>query len=55
VYTSDSDSPDSDRAVYVAQALDDELGYTLIDVLVEQIGGEGKIGIVSGVPTATNL
>jgi ABC-type sugar transport system substrate-binding protein len=55
VFTSDSDSPDSDRIVYVAQALDDDLGYTLIDVLVEQIGGKGQIGIVSGVPTATNL
>lgn len=55
VFTSDSDSPESDRIVYVAQALDDDLGYTLIDVLVEQIGGKGQIGIVSGVPTATNL
>lgn len=55
VYTSDSDSPDSERQVYVAQALDDELGYTLIDRLVLQMGGEGKIGIVSGESTATNL
>lgn len=55
VYTSDSDSPDSVRDVYVAQALDQELGYTLIDVLVEQIGGAGQIGIVSGESTATNL
>lgn len=55
VFTSDSDSPESDRIIYVAQALDDDLGYTLIDVLVEQIGGKGQIGIVSGVPTATNL
>lgn len=55
VYTSDSDSPDSEREVYVAQALDQDLGYTLIDRLAEQIGGEGKIGIVSGESTATNL
>jgi ABC-type sugar transport system substrate-binding protein len=55
VYTSDSDSPGSERQVYVAQAMDDELGYTLIDTLVEQMGGEGKIGIVSGESTATNL
>lgn len=55
VYTSDSDSPDSEREVYVAQALDQDLGYTLIDRLAEQIGGEGKIGIISGESTATNL
>lgn len=55
VYTSDSDSPDSVREVYVAQALDQELGYSLIDTLAEQIGGDGQIGIVSGESTATNL
>lgn len=55
VYTSDSDSPDSVRDVYVAQALDKDLGYTLIDTLVENIGGSGQIGIVSGESTATNL
>ncbi len=55
VYTSDSDSPDSVREVYVAQALDSELGATLIDQLAAQIGEEGQIGIVSGESTATNL
>ena len=55
VYTSDSDSPDSVRRVYVAQAMDQDLGYTLIDTLVENIGGSGQIGIVSGESTATNL
>lgn len=55
VFTSDSDSPDSERDVYVAQALDKDLGYTLIDRLAMQIGNKGKIGIVSGDPTATNL
>jgi len=55
VYTSDSDSPNSVRRVYVAQAFDKDLGYTLIDRLAAQIGNEGKIGIVSGESTATNL
>ncbi|MHB0854993.1 MAG: autoinducer 2 ABC transporter substrate-binding protein [Rectinema subterraneum] len=55
VYTSDSDSPDSERQVYVAQALDQDLGYTLIDRLAAQIDEKGKIGIVSGESTATNL
>ena len=41
VYTSDSDSPDSVRDVYVAQALDEELGATLIDRLAAQIGEVG--------------
>jgi len=55
VYTSDSDSPDSVRAVYVAQSMDQDLGYALIDTLVANIGGSGQIGIVSGESTATNL
>ncbi len=55
VFTSDSDSPSSVREVYVAQALDKELGYTLIDTLAKEIGGSGKVGIVSGEATATNL
>jgi rhamnose transport system substrate-binding protein len=55
VYTSDSDSPDSDRQIYVAQSTDKDLGYTLIDELVKNIGGAGQIAIVSGESTATNL
>lgn len=55
VYTSDSDSVDSCRQVYVAQAMDKDLGYTLIDTLAEEIGDAGKVGIVSGEATATNL
>lgn len=55
VYTSDSDSPTSDRQVYVAQATDADLGATLIDRLALQLNNEGKIGIVSGESTATNL
>lgn len=55
VYTSDSDSPTSERQLYVAQALDKELGYVLVDELVEQFGAKGKMAIVSGESTATNL
>lgn len=54
-FTADSDSPDSGRDVFVAQALDQDLGYILIDRLAEQIGKKGKIGIVTGESTATNL
>lgn len=55
IFTSDSDAPDSDRAVYVAQASDQGLGFTIIDELVKRVGDKAKIGIVSGEPTATNL
>lgn len=55
VLTSDSDAPESEREAFVAQALDKDLGYTLIDRLAAQIGEAGKIGIVSGEATATNL
>lgn len=55
VYTSDSDAPDCTREFYVAQALDKDLGYTLMDHLAVQIGESGQVGIVSGESTATNL
>ncbi len=55
LYTSDSDAPKSDREVYVAQALDQDLGFTIIDELAKRIGEGGKVGIVSGEATATNL
>lgn len=55
LFTSDSDAPDSDRPVYVAQAKDADLGYTLIDELAERVGADATVGIVSGDPTASNL
>ncbi len=55
VYTADSDSPNSERQLYVAQAMDQDLGYTLMDTLAKQLKNQGKIGIVSGESTATNL
>lgn len=55
LFTSDSDAPDSGRAVYVAQATDQGLGSTIIDELVKRVGPDAKIGIVSGEATASNL
>jgi ABC-type sugar transport system substrate-binding protein len=55
LFTSDSDAPDSKRAFYVAQALDDKLAVTLIDELVKRVGEDAKIGFVSGDPTSSNL
>ncbi len=55
LFTSDSDAPDSGRAVYVAQATDEGLGFAIVDELVKRVGEDAKIGIVSGEATATNL
>jgi len=55
LFTSDSDAPDSGRAVYVAQATDEGLGDTIIDEMVKRVGDRGKIGIISGEATASNL
>lgn len=55
LFTADSDAPQSGRAVYVAQATDEGLGFTIIDEMVKRVGPEAKIGIVSGEATASNL
>lgn len=55
LFTADSDAPDSGRALYVAQATDQGLGYTLIDEMVKRTGETAKIAIVSGEATASNL
>ena len=55
IFTSDSDAPKSEREVYVAQALDRDLGFTIIDELAKRISEQGTVGIVSGEATATNL
>src|ERR1700741_3821563 len=51
IFTSDSDAPKSEREVYVAQALDQVLGFTIIDELAKRIGEQGTVGIVSGEAT----
>ncbi|MDR3374749.1 MAG: autoinducer 2 ABC transporter substrate-binding protein [Ancalomicrobiaceae bacterium] len=55
LFTSDSDAPKSGRAVYVAQATDEGLGFMIIDEMVKRVGPDAKIGIVSGEATASNL
>jgi rhamnose transport system substrate-binding protein len=55
LFTSDSDAPDSGRALYVAQATDEGLGTAIIDEMVKRVGEDAKIGIVSGEATASNL
>jgi ABC-type sugar transport system substrate-binding protein len=55
LFTSDSDAPGTDRPVYVAQASDQGLGYSIIDELAKRVGADATIGIVSGEATASNL
>jgi len=55
VLTSDADAPGSDRQFFVAQALDQDLGYTLLDETVARIGESGKIAIVSDSPTIQSM
>ena len=55
LFTSDSDAPNSGRAVYVAQATDEGLGFTILDEMVKRVGPDAKVGIVSGEATASNL
>ena len=55
VLTSDADAPNSDRQFFVAQALDRDLGYTLLDEAVERVGDTGKIAIVSDAPTIQSM
>ena len=55
VMTSDADAPGSERQVFVAQALDQDLGYTVLDELVKRIGETAKIAIISDAPTIQSL
>lgn len=55
VVTSDADAPGSERELFVAQALDRDLGYTVMDEMAKRIGGAGKVAIVSDAPTIQSL
>lgn len=55
VITSDADAAGSDREFYVAQAMDKDLGYTILDEMVKRVGKEGKIAIISDAPTIASL
>jgi len=55
VITSDADAAGSERDFYVAQAKDQDLGYTIIDEMVKRVGQEGKIAIISDAPTIASL
>ncbi|MCK0168186.1 autoinducer 2 ABC transporter substrate-binding protein [Jannaschia sp. S6380] len=55
VLTSDADAPGSDRQFFVAQALDQDLGETLLNEAADRIGESGKIAIVSDSPTISSM
>ena len=55
VFTWDSDAPDSGRIFYVAAADDVQIGRDIADHLAKDLGGHGKVQIVSGGRGAANL
>ncbi|MBB3237280.1 autoinducer 2 ABC transporter substrate-binding protein [Phyllobacterium endophyticum] len=55
VLTSDADAAGSKRAFYVAQAMDKDLGYKILDEMVARVGKEVKIAIISDAPTIASL
>ena len=55
VFTWDSDAPESDRIFYVAAADDVGIGVEVIDRVAEDIGGKGKVAVMTGSPNALNL
>ncbi len=55
VFTWDSDAPASQRIFYVAAADDVKIGVDIAEALANDIGGKGKVQIVSGGRGAANL
>lgn len=55
VFTWDSDAPATKRIFYVAAADDIGIGTDIMDRLAKDMGGKGKVGIMSGSQGALNL
>ncbi len=55
VYTWDSDAADSARSFYVAAADDIQIGIDIAEALAKDLGGKGKVQIMSGGRGAANL
>lgn len=55
VFTWDSDAPNTKRIFYVAAADDIGIGEDIMHRLARDIGGKGKVGIMSGGQGALNL
>lgn len=54
-YSSDSQVQGKAVDLRVQQVKPKALGYKVVDVMANEIGGKGRIAIISGGPTATNL
>ena len=54
VVTLDSDAAKDARQVFVNQASSEEIGRSQVKLIADQIGGSGKIAILSATPNATN-
>ncbi|MCC6492060.1 MAG: substrate-binding domain-containing protein [Pirellulales bacterium] len=50
----DADTPSESRAFFVNQATPEQIGYKLVDVLADEIGGQGEMAIVSSSQTSSN-
>ncbi len=55
VFTWDSDAPETKRIFYVCASDDVGIGTDIVDKLAEEMGGRGKVGIMSGSQGALNL
>jgi rhamnose transport system substrate-binding protein len=55
VYTWDSDAPGSPRQFYVAAVDDVGIGVDIAENLAKELGGKGKVAIMSGGRAAANL
>jgi len=54
VVTYDSDAAVDARQIFVNQANSEDIGRSQVKLVSDQIGGEGKIAILSATPNATN-
>jgi rhamnose transport system substrate-binding protein len=54
VVTVDSDAAKDARNIFVNQASSEEIGRSQVKLIADQIGGSGKIAILSATPNATN-
>lgn len=54
VLTWDADSDEDSLLYFINQATYQDIGFSLVDVMAEQIGEEGEVAIVTGSLTAAN-
>jgi rhamnose transport system substrate-binding protein len=50
----DADTPPESRSFFVNQSTPEQIGFKLVDVLAEEIGGSGEVAVVSSSQTSSN-